>query len=170
MSPLISGDRRHRTRARSVNATTSSSKVSCFDFEIDHESTCEIDNHADTTCFGPNFRVTYMTDQECNVYPFSDQYKPIESVPIVTACTAYDDLDTGETYILEFHQGLYFGNQMKHSLICPNQCRSYGIDMCNNPYDKNREIGFTDPITGITIPFEMEGTFATFKTRVPRDK
>ena len=115
MSPLISGDRRHRTRARSVNATTSSSKVSCFDFETDHESTCEIDNHADTTCFGPNFRVTYMTDQECNVYPFSDQYKPIESVPIVTACTAYDNLDTGETYILEFHQGLYFGNQMKHS-------------------------------------------------------
>ena len=170
MSPLISGDCRHRTRARSVNATTSSSKVSCFDFEIDHESTCEIDNHADTTCFGPNFRVTYMTDQECNVYPFSDQYNPIESVPIVTACTAYDDLDTGETYILEFHQGLYFGNQMKHSLICPNQCRSYGIDMCDDPYDKNREIGFTDPIAGITIPFEMKGTFATFKTRVPRDK
>ena len=42
--------------------------------------------------------------------------------------------------------------------------------MCDNPYDKNREIGFTDPITGITIPFEMKGTFATFKTRVPRDK
>ena len=123
LSPLITGDRRDITWSKNKITTISSSNTDKFSYNVDYESTCEIDNHADTTCFGPNFRVTHVTDQECNVYPFTDQYKPIQSIPIVTACTAYDDPVTGESYILEFNQGLYFGHKMKHSLICPNQCR-----------------------------------------------
>ena len=169
LSPLITGDRRDITWSKNKITTISSSNTDKFSYNVDYESTCEIDNHADTTCFGPNFRVTYVTDQECNVYPFTDQYKPIQSIPIVTACTAYDDPVTGESYILEFNQGLYFGHKMKHSLICPNQCRVYGIDICDDPYDKHRDIGLEDPITQVKIPFEMVGTFATFRSRVPRD-
>ena len=81
----------------------------------------------------------------------------------MSPCTAYDDPETGETYILKFHQGLNFGNQMKYSLIFPNQCQSYGIDLCDAPYNKNRDFGIVDPITDTKIPFEMKSTFAMFK-------
>ena len=143
--------------------------IDTLQFVENTPGTCEMDSHADTTCFGPNFRVTHETDQECNVYPFTSSYDPIKKVPVVSACTAYDCPETGETYILEFHQGLYFGDKLEHSLICPNQCRAYGIDLCDDPYDKNRRLRFTDPVTEEFVPFEIRSIFATFRTRVPTD-
>ena len=100
----------------------------------------EIDNHADTTCFGKNFRVISFTSEVCNVSPYLSEYASIEDIPICTAATAVD-LDSGETIILEFGQGLWFGDRMCHSLINPNQCRSFGISMCDYPTDKHRKLG-----------------------------
>ena len=57
---------------------------------------CEIDNHADTTCFGKNFRVISFTSEVRR-----SEYNSIDDIPICTAATAVD-LDTGETIILEF--------------------------------------------------------------------
>ena len=88
---------------------------------------CELDSHADTTCFGSNFTLVYSTDQRCDVAPYSSEYKAMEDIPIVGAATAYDDQTTGQTTILLFHQGLWFGNKLDHSLINPNQLRSFGI-------------------------------------------
>ena len=65
---------------------------------------CEMDNHADTCCLGPNLRATFVTDQVCDVSPFLDDYKPMVSVTIVTGCTTWDDPNTGEKFILQFHQ------------------------------------------------------------------
>ena len=59
------------------------------------------------------------TEFMCEVHPFIDTYNSIKQVPVVTAATAYDDLDTGETTILVFPQILWFGRSMKDSLICP---------------------------------------------------
>ena len=86
---------------------------------------CEIDNHADTTCIGKNFRVISFTSEVCSVSPYLSEYESMEDIPICTAATAVD-LDTGETIILEFGQGLWFEDRMSHSLINPNQCRSFG--------------------------------------------
>jgi hypothetical protein len=82
----------------------------------------EIDNHADTSCFGSSFVPLYWTGQVCDVTPFLSDYTPMTNVHIASACTAYDDQCTGRTIIMEFHQGLWFGNKMPHSLINPNQC------------------------------------------------
>ena len=43
---------------------------------------CEIDNHADTTCFGMNFRVTLFTSEVCSVSPFLAEYDSVADVPI----------------------------------------------------------------------------------------
>ena len=47
----------------------------------------------------------------------------------VTICIGVNDLalDSGEVVILEFVQGLWFGNRMETSLINPNQCQKFGI-------------------------------------------
>ena len=61
----------------------------------------------------------------------------IRHIPIVSGATAYDHHD-GHTYILVLHESLYYGTQLDHSLINPNQVRHYGIDLWDNLYDKER--------------------------------
>jgi hypothetical protein len=127
----------------------------------------EIDNHADTHALGRNFSVLSFTGRICDVSPFVDHYKPTRGIEVVSAATAWDDPETLETIILVFHEALWMGDMMEHSLINPNQCRSYGISVCDDPYDKNRFLGMHDPVTDIRIPLFMYGTIAAVKTRTP---
>jgi len=126
---------------------------------------CEIDNHADTTCFGKNSRVISFTSEVCSVSPYLSEYDSINDIPICTAATAVD-LDTGETIILEFGQGLWFGDRMNHSLINPNQSRAYGLSVCDDPTDKHRDIGMQLPDNHF-LPFKMCGTTCYFESRSP---
>ena len=143
------------------------------DFSVNQVGYAEIDNHADTCCFGANFRPTFITDQVCEVSPYHESYESISNVPVVSACTAYDDPTSGQTYIINIHQGLWFGKTMKNSLISPNQIRSFGIPLCDDPYDPHRSLGmkvYTSNDESVNIPFELNGSFAVFKTRVPTDE
>lgn len=125
----------------------------------------EIDNHADTICFGKNFRPIHFTSEVCSVSPFLATYDEQNDVPICTAATAYD-FDDGETVILIFGQGLWFGKQMDKTLINPNQCRHFGVEICDDPMDPYRKLGITiDEDT--FIPLGMEGSTCGFVTRCP---
>jgi len=126
---------------------------------------CEIDNHADTTCFGKIFRIIAFTSEVCSVSQYLSKYNSVNDIPICTAATAVE-LDTGETIILQFGQGLWFGDRLNHSLINPNQCRSYGISVCDDPADPNRDIGMELP-DNYFLPFKMRRTTCYFKSRSP---
>jgi len=126
---------------------------------------CEIDNHADTTCFGKNFRVISFTSEVCTVSPYLSEYESMEDISICTAATSVD-LDRGETIILEFGQGLWFGDRMSHSLINPNQCRSFGLSVCDDPTDNHRDIGM-QLHDSYFLPFKMRGTTRYFDLRSP---
>ena len=54
-----------------------------------------MDNHADTHCFGANFRPISFTSEECNVSPFIPEYIEQENIPICTGVTVLI-LDSGE--------------------------------------------------------------------------
>ena len=139
--------------------------------EVDHfidPLPSEIDNHADTTCFGKNFRVISFTTEVCSVSPYLSEYNSIDDIPICTAATAVD-LDTGETIILEFGQGLWFGDRMNHSLIYPNQCRVYGLSVCDDPTDQHRDIGM-QLHDNYFLPFKMRGTTCYFESRSPTEE
>ena len=62
------------------------------------------------------------------------------NVPI---CTYVNDLTlySGEMVILDFGKGLWFGNRMKKSLINPNQCRKFGIQIYDDPEYPHRKLG-----------------------------
>ena len=128
----------------------------------------DVDNHADTHVFGKNFRPIYFTSEVCSVAPFLDEYQEQEEVQICTAATAFDTTH-GETIILRFGQGLWFGNRMDKSLLNPNQCRFFGIPICDDPTDPYRQIGINAP-DDMFIPFEMRGTTCGFTTRCPSDE
>ena len=74
----------------------------------------EIDNHADTCCFGPNFAIKYLMGVNCLVLTFSKEHEAMEDVEVTTAYTAFDNPEDCYTYILEFNKGLWFGNRMDH--------------------------------------------------------
>ncbi len=127
----------------------------------------ESDSHADTTVAGANMLCLAVTDQKCDVMPFNDSYSPIKSVPIVTAATAFDDPRSGETVILVVNQCLWFGTKMDHSLLCPNQVLSFGVQLCDDPYDPHREIGIVDPGSRLEVPFDVNNSMVGVLTRVP---
>jgi hypothetical protein len=119
----------------------------------------EIDNHADTTCFGSNFTAISFTGEYCEVSPFSETYATLTDIPIASAATAWDNPETGEVVILLFHQGLWFGDTLTNSLINPNQCRMYGMEICDDPFDPHRELAITDPVTDTHIPMDFGHSF-----------
>ena len=128
--------------------------------------TVELDSHADTTVFGKNFLILHYTGRECDVMPYSDTYESIKGVPIVTAATAWTCQDSGETYILVFHEGLWMGESMPNTLINPNQLRAYGCTVQDNPYCGS-PLYLEDSNGTITIPLSTIGTNILTTTRTP---
>ena len=159
VSRVITGERRSVARVKRCKTEE--------DVHWDPADT-DVDNHADTHVFGKNFRPIYFTSEVCSVAPFLDEYQEQEDVQICTAATAFDTTH-GETIILRFGQGLWFGNRMEKSLLNPNQCRFFGIPVCDDPTDPYRQIGISAP-DDMFIPFEMRGTTCSFTTRRPSDE
>jgi hypothetical protein len=127
-------------------------------------ATNECDTNADTCCLGQNFIILHYTNRTADVYAYDKLYKPQEGVPIVAGGTAYDDPTTGTTYIMVFNEALYYGTKLDHSLINPNQVRSYGIRFWDNPFDRTGELCI-DVNDELQIPMMAKGTKIQFASR-----
>ena len=141
------------------------------------ESNCELDSHADTTAAGPN--MILLEDQaisHVDVHPFSPEYAPVKDIPIGTCVTAYTD-PNGKVWLIYFHETLYFGDRLQHSLICPNQirdCDHNRVDETPRQFDTKSshsihienivEDGETQPLD---IKLMLEGVVSYFTTRKP---
>ena len=126
----------------------------------------ECDTNADTCCLGTNFVILHHTFRTADVYAYDSSIKPVENIPIVTGATAYDDPVTGDTFILVFHESLYYGTRLDHSLINPNQLRSYGIPFWDNPFDAAHSLSI-EVDDSLIIPMRNVGTKVLFRSRVP---
>ena len=103
----------------------------------------ECDTNADTCCLGSNFCVLQHTNRQADVYSYDTNLKPTLDIPIVSGATAYDDPISGNTFILVLNEALYYGPKLDHSLINPNQCRAYGIEFWDNPFDKTKDLSIS---------------------------
>ena len=74
-----------------------------------HMVKCELESHADKCILGSNFKLIELTGEGSE-----------ESVPIVSAAMAWTHPDTGETFILDYHQALWYGKKVVNSLLNPN--------------------------------------------------
>ena len=126
----------------------------------------ECDTNADTCCLGKNFIVLTPTYRTADVYAYDASIKPIETVPIVSGATTYNNPITGKTYILVFNKSLYKGHKLDHTLINPNQLRAYGIPLWDNPFDQMHALSIDDNDT-LQIPLRTHGTKIAFRSRVP---
>ena len=126
----------------------------------------EIDNHVDTICAGPNWKLLELSGEHCSVSPFSGEYQPKPNVPIAKCATVYTCPDTGDSVVLVADQVSWFGDELHCSLINPHQVRSYGYGICDDPWDPHRSLGISRTIF---IPLIAHGPNLSFESRVPTD-
>ena len=86
----------------------------------------------------------YM-ERTADVYPYDSSYSPLLNVTIVTRATAWDDPDTGLTWLPIINEVLFYGQQLNHSLLNPNQIRHFGNLFHDNPFDKTTPLSITCP-------------------------
>ena len=131
----------------------------------------ELDSHADTNVGGANCVLIDDTGEFATVHSFSSEQRPFNNVPIGTVATSWVDPLSGETFVLVFPQTLYFGDRMSHSLLCPNQLRSYGIIVDDTPrqFDSSSSHSIVVPGDNVKIPLEMSGVISYFSSHLPTD-
>jgi len=116
--------------------------------------------------FGKNFVLLSYTGRECDVAPYTDTYDAIKNIPIVSAATAWTSLESTETYILVFNEGLWMQGEMDHSLINPNQMRHNGATVQDNPFSPS-PLFIETAEADFVLPLEISGTNILANTRTP---
>ena len=71
--------------------------------------------------------------------PFLPEYSEQMNLSICTGVTVLA-LDSGEVVIMEFGQGFWFVNRRERLLINQNQCRKFGIKICDDPAGPHRKM------------------------------
>jgi hypothetical protein len=96
---------------------------------------------------------------------FSPELGKHNRIPVATVGSLWVNPAYGQHYILILNEALYFGDELDHSLINPNQIRSYLGDVIqDNPFDK-RSMGIR--VEGIEIPFVTKGTTIYYESTKP---
>ena len=163
---------RHRTISQIVSSVRKIAKNETTKTEYQHrpQSTShgciELDAHADTTVLGSNCVVLSYMGKECEVSPYSSQYEAVQNVPVVTGATVRTNAADGTAYLLIFHESLWMGDKLDHSLVNPNQLQAYGVSVQDNPFDaKPLSITTND----ISVELYLEGTIICEDTRTPTE-
>ena len=109
-------------------------------------------------CAGQGFALIHQSGRIADVSGFRSDLGAITGVPIAQVATAYDTADQ-ETLILVFNEALYFGKTMETSLIPPQQVCDNGLlcDPLPRQYSNNSFHGIHDPLSGISITFQLHG-------------
>jgi hypothetical protein len=135
------------------------------------DSRGEMDSHADTGVGGRNTVLIDDTGYRVQVNAFSPEHEPMEGIPIGTVASAYECEDTGQTYILVWHQFLYFGDRMPVILLNGNQIRAHGhvVEDVPQQFDENSGHCITTSC-GLKIPMKLKGIVSYIPMRKPTDQ
>ena len=132
---------RHRTISRIVSSIRKVSKNKTAKAEYQHQpqstshGRIKLDTHADTTVLGSNCVILSYTGKECEVSPCSSKYEAVRNIPVVTGATVWTNAMDGMAYLLIFHESLWMGDKLDHTLVNPNQLWAYGVSVQDNPFD-----------------------------------
>ena len=125
-----------------------------------------MDTHADTTVLGSNCVVLSYTGKECEVLPYSSEYEAVWNIPVATGATVWTNTMDGMAYLLIFHESLWMGNKLDHTLVNPNQLQAYGVSIQDNPFN-------TKPLSITTndasVKLYSEGMIICGDTRTPTE-
>ena len=126
----------------------------------------ELDTHADMTVLGSNCVVLLYMGKECEVSPYSSEYEAVRNVPVVTGATVWMNTMDGMAYLLIFHESLWMGDKLDHTLVNPNQLRACGVSVQENPFDTKPLSITTDDAS---VELYSEGTIICGDTWTPTE-
>ena len=132
---------RHRTISRIVSSIRKDSKNKTAKAEYQHrpQSTShghiELDTHADMTVLGSNCVVLSYTGKECELSPYSSEYEGVRNIPVVTGAMVWTNAMDGTAYLMIFHESLWMGDKLDHTLVNPDQLQAYGVSIQDNPFN-----------------------------------
>ena len=110
--------------------------------------------------------VLAYSGKECDVSPYADEYDAIKNIPVVMGATVWTNSQNGVPILRVFNEVLWMGDRLHHMLINPNQLRSYGVDVQDNPFAKEDLTIITDDNI---IPLDTQATTIFFDTRSPTE-
>ena len=93
-----------------------------------------VDSGTDSGVAGKHAHITEIIESlSSSAKGFSDNLLVHNNLPIVNVLYAYDHLDNGEVFILEFNHVIYLGKDKTESITCLNQMRLSGIHIYGRP-------------------------------------
>ena len=129
-----------------------------------------MDSGADTCCAGKHAWVSaFIQGISVSCRGFSDDLPTKEDLPLANVVYAYDCPFRGEVILLHINYCIYMGNKKNDALACPNQLRSYGIEVDERPSsffpnETNVQHIIAD---GVYLPLKMKGPLAFLSVRRP---
>ena len=94
------------------------------------------------------------TGKEYEVSPYSDEYKSIQHVLVLTRATASTCPHSSENIVLVLNEALWIGEKLDHTFVNTNQMRHQRIDVQDHPFIK-KPMGITWPEEEVTVPLYM---------------
>ena len=122
--------------------------------------------HADMTVLGSNCAVLSYAGKECEVSPYSSEYEAVWNVPVVTGATVWMNPMDGTAYLLVFHESLWMGDNLDHTLVNPNQHRAYSVSVQDNPFD-TKPLSITT--NDVSVELYLEGMIICGDTWTPTE-
>jgi Reverse transcriptase (RNA-dependent DNA polymerase) len=127
---------------------------------------CELDSHADTCVAGSNTILISTDGRVVNVYSYTAT--KTADIPIATVATVWEAPD-GERIVLIIHEALYFGDQLRTTLLTPNQMRHNGLVVDDVPrqFQATSTHSIYEPSSGVRIPLSIFGQSSGFVSHKP---
>ena len=131
---------------------------------IEEHCRVELDSHADTCCSGRNTVLLEETTRKVNVRSFTPEHNSLDDILIGSCGGAYDCTETGETYLLVWHESLYFGDRLPVTLVNPNQVRAAGhrVNDCPTQFDQESSHSIITSCN-LKIKLKMSGIISYFQ-------
>ena len=80
--------------------------------------------------------------------------------------TLWTNSADGTAYLLIFHESLWMGDKLDHTLVNPNQLQAYGVSIQDNPFDTKPLSITTDDVS---VKLYSEGTIICGDTQTPTE-
>ncbi len=145
----------------------------CYKLDGNHETTLELDSHADTCVLGRDALNILDYNKPVSVVGY-DESLGSETYQTVSGVVAYDDPQTGRTLRLIINQAIHIPH-LDHHLLCPMQCLVNDVTvndlpkfLAADPADQTHALTLTDPdnpLQPVILPLTLRGVTSLFNVR-----
>ncbi len=144
-----------------------------YKLDGNHETTLELDSHANTRVLGRDALIMLDYNRSVSVVGY-DESLGSKTYQTVSGVVAYDDPQTGRTLHVIINQAIHIPH-LDHHLLCPMQCCVNDVTVNNlstflaaDPTDQTHALTLTDPnnpLQLVILPLTLRGVTLLLNVR-----